>query len=177
MNRITSTVLAAGCLLILASSAFAQGVLTRIVVRAVARDAKAIATGVGGARITVKDARTGHVLDQGEQQGETGQTPRIMIEPRPRDATIFGTAGAAHYTATLNLNRPTIVEIIAEGPLDTPDYTYKTSKTMLVVPGQDVLGEGVILEVHGFRVTLTEPIEESVAPGDDIAVTANVVLL
>ena len=182
MRSITGRTSAIACLLaaaILAISALAeaQGTPTRILVRAIARDAKAIGTGVGGALITFKDAKTGEVLAQGEQQGATGETPRIMIEPRPRDETIFGTPDAAHFTATLDLKRPTIVEITAEGPLDTPDYMYKASKTMLLLPGQDVLGEGVIIVVHGFRVTLADSPASPVSSGDDIPLTANVVLL
>ena len=169
--------LLAAAMLAMSALAEAQGTPTRILVRAIARDAKAIGTGVGGALITFKDAKTGEVLAQGEQQGATGETPRIMIEPRPRDATIFGTPGGAHYTATLHLERPRVVEIIAEGPLDTPDYIYKASKTMLLVPGRDVLGEGVILEVHGFRVTFADGPETPVSSGDDIPLTANVVMI
>ena len=80
-------------------------------------------------------------------------------------------------TQTLDLERPTIVEITAEGPLDTPDYMYKASKTMLLVPGRDVLGEGVILEVHGFRVTFADGPDSPLASGDDIPLTANVVMI
>lgn len=48
---------------------------------------------------------------------------------------------------------------------------------MLLVPGRDVLGEGVILEVHGFRVTFADGPETPVSSGDDIPLTANVVMI
>lgn len=55
------------------------------------------------------------------------------------------------------LERPTVVEVTAEGPLGTPQTTQRASKTLLLVPGQDVLGEGVLLEIHGFTVTFLAP--------------------
>ena len=60
--------------LALVSPLFAQtgGKETKIMIRAVARDAKVIGTHVGGAKITVKDATTGAVLAQGMQQAERG---------------------------------------------------------------------------------------------------------
>ena len=40
------------------------------------------------------------------------------------------------------LERATVVEVTAEGPLGTPQSTQRASKTLLLVPGQDVLGGG-----------------------------------
>ena len=64
----------------LAPRVFAQssGVETKVMIRAIARDAKVIGEHVGGARITVKDASTGQVLAQGMQSAGTGDTDLIM---------------------------------------------------------------------------------------------------
>ena len=35
--------------------------------------------------------------------------------------------------------------------------TQRNSKTLLLVPGQDVLGEGILLEIHGFIVKAVSP--------------------
>ncbi len=134
-----------------------EGIPTKVMVRAVSRDAKVIGTNVGGARITIRDAASGTVLAEGIQKGGTGSTDLIMVRPRARGATIFDTAGTAGFLATLTLERPTIVEVTAEGPLGTPQSTQRVSKTLLLVPGQDVLGEGIILEIHGFTVDLLSP--------------------
>jgi hypothetical protein len=64
-----------------------------------------------------------------------------------RSTTRPGTAG---FLSTLMLDRPTVVEITAEGPLGPPQSIQRVSKTMLVIPGQDVLGDGVVLEIHDF---------------------------
>jgi hypothetical protein len=92
------------------------------------------------------------VLASGIQTGGTGDTKRIMQEPRARGAVIYGTEGAAAYRATLDLQRPTVVEITAEGPLKYPQAMPRTSKTLLLLPGRNIEGEGVLLEIAGFIV-------------------------
>lgn len=141
------------------SLSFAQstGVETKVMIRAIARDAKVIGEHVGGARITVRDAATGQVLAQGMQSAGTGDTETIMKKPRVRGATVYGTPDASGFLAVLHLEHPTEVEITAEGPLGSPQATQRASKTLLLVPGQDVLGEGILLEIHGFIVTPIAP--------------------
>lgn len=162
---------------IISTPAFAAGVATKVMVRAVSRDAKIIGTHVGGAKITIRDASTGAVLAEGMQMGGTGNTQKIIVEPRQRHATVYDTEGAAGYLATLDLERPTMVEITAEGPLGHPQATAKTSKTLLLFPGKDVLGEGVLLEIHGFIV---EPVgissDDAIHAGQPLAVRATVVM-
>ena len=138
--------------------AAAQAIPTKVMVRAVSRDAKVIQDPVGGARITIREVATGNVLAQGVQQGRSGNTELIMVKPRARGATVFDTPGTAGFLATLMLDRPTVVEITAEGPLGNPQATQRASKTLLLVPGQHLLGEGVLLEIHGFIVDLLAPV-------------------
>src|SRR5579863_4954463 len=128
-------------LLIFVSPLFAQtgGKETKVMIRAIARDAKVIGTHVGGARITVRDVSTGEILAQGMQQAGTGDTNLIMNKPRVRGATVYGTPDASGFLAVLHLDRPTVVEITAEGPLGSPQATQRSSKTLLLIPGQDVL--------------------------------------
>lgn len=160
MKRLTwFTLFSAG-----ASAVFgAEAIPTHLTVRAVSRDAKIIGDGVGGARITIREKATGRVLASGIQRGATGETKKIMSEPRTRGGVVFDTPGAAAFTATLNLTAPTAVEIIAEGPLKFPQAMQRTSKTILVLPGQHIAGEGVLLEIHGFIVEILEPTEKTFA--------------
>lgn len=129
---------------------------TRVRVRVVAHDAKIIGSGVGGARVTIRDAETGRVLAQGVQTGSTGDTRAIVVDPVERGATVYDTPEAARFDATLSLNRPTHVLIEAEGPLGTPHALQRATLTTLLFPGVDVLGEGVVLELHGFTVEIFE---------------------
>ncbi len=138
--------------------AAAQAIPTKVMVRAVSRDAKVIQDPVGGARITIREVATGTVLAQGVQRGRSGNTELIMVKPRARGATVYDTPGTAGFLATLQLARPTVVEITAEGPLGNPQATQRASKTLLLVPGQHLLGEGVLLEIHGFIVDLLVPV-------------------
>lgn len=138
---------------------------TRIQVRVLARDAKLIGDAVGGARVTITDAGSGEPLAEGVTRGETGDTDLIMRTPRERERSAFDTPGAAGWLATFDLRRPTLVEIAAEGPLDYPRATARASKTMVVAPGAEILGDGVVLELNGFIVEILEPGE---SPSPDV---------
>ena len=166
-------------ILILASPLFAQtgGKETKVMIRAVARDAKVIGTHVGGARITVKDVATGEILAQGMQQGGTGDTNVIMKQPHTRGMSVYNTPDASGFLAVLHLEKPTVVEVSAEGPLGNAQATQRTSKTLLLVPGQDVLGEGILLEIHGFIVTAVAPLPDAkLKSGSPFEVRATVMM-
>ena len=165
--------------LVLVSQAFAQtgGKETKVMIRAIARDAKVIGEHVGGARITVRDAGTGKILAEGVQKAGTGDTDLIMKKPRTRGATVFGTADASGFLAVLSLDKPTVVEISAEGPLGSPQAIQRATKTLLLVPGEDVLGEGVLLEIHGFIVkTLMPAMDAQLKMGSPFEVRATVTM-
>lgn len=169
--------LAAGAALALAAApleAQDEATPTELLVRVVANDAKVIGSGMGGARVTVRDVETGDVLAEGVQEGGTGSTDLIVHEPRTREGTVYDTEGTAGFRATLELNRPTAVEVAAEGPLDYPDAMQRASKTLLMVPGQDVTGEGLVLRLHGFVVRVLNPEPgTTVEPGDPLQVRAH----
>ena len=146
-----------GAALLFQALAVAQQVPTRLRVRVISRDAKVVGTGVGGASVTVRSVETGEILAKGIQLGKTGDTDRIMVQPRERFATVYDTEGTAFFETTLMLDRATPVQVIAEGPLGYPQALQTSSKTILLVPGKDVLGEGLLLELHGFIVQILAP--------------------
>jgi len=154
-------------ILIFVSPLFAQtgGKETKVMIRAIARDAKVIGTHVGGARITVRDVATGEILAQGIQKGGTGDTDTIMKKPRTRGMTVYDTPDSSGYLAVLHLEKPTVVEVSAEGPLGNAQATQRSSKTLLLVPGEDVLGEGILLEIHGFIITPLAPLPDANVKG------------
>jgi hypothetical protein len=150
---------------------------TKIMIRAIARDAKVIGQHVGGARITVRDTTTGEILAQGMQAAGTGDTNLIMKTPHTRGMTVYNTPDASGYLAVLHLDKPTEVEITAEGPLGNAQATQHASKTMLLMPGEDVLGEGILLEIHGFIVTALTPLPDAqVKAGAPFEVRATVTM-
>lgn len=151
-----------------------DAVPTQVVVRALSNDAKIIQDPVGGARITIENVETGEVLAEGRQTGDSGSTEKIMRQPHERGATIYDVPGAAKYETTVALEAPTRVRITAEGPLDYPQALQTTSKTVTLIPGEDVTGDGITLTLHGFIVEVLSPTAADVAPGERVPVRARV---
>ncbi len=155
-----------------------QSVETQLLVRAVSKDAKIIGSNVGGAEITIRDAQTGEVLARGTQLGSTGSTELIMTKPRERGATVVDTEEAGAYLATLELAAPRLLEVTAEGPLGTTQAMQRSSKTIWLVPGRDVLGEGLVIVLNGFTIRLESPLPDGISPaGGPIGVKVHVEML
>jgi hypothetical protein len=127
----------------------------QLTVRVLSQDAKLIGTGVGGARVTVRNAASRAVLATGEHQGGTGDTRRIL-DRTPRGVGIYHTDGAAVFTVAVPIDTPTVVEVEAEGPLGYPQARQRATATVLLVPGQDIVGDGLVLTLHGLIVELLD---------------------
>lgn len=151
---------------------------TTVTVRVVANDAKLIGSGVGGARVTIRDDETGQILARGVHEGSTGDTEQIM-SPRERGRAVFATEGSAGFETVLRLTRPRRVEIEALGPLGTPHARQRATRTVLLVPGEDLVGDGVVLTLHGFTVELLEPGggRMAVSPGESLPIRARITML
>lgn len=158
-----------------AAPAAAQARPTKVLIRAAAHDAKVIGSNVEGARIVVRDTETGIVLAEGVQGGSTGDTDLLMTE-RPRYGA-YAVAGTASFVAELELSRPTLVDISATGPLGPGEPEASASKRMLLLPGVDVLGDGIVLELNGLTVLIEEPGEEPLVGGAILPVRATVRML
>jgi len=148
---------------------------TRVDIHVVAHDAKLIGSAVGGARVTIRDAETGEVLAEGVHEGGTGDTGLIM-GARERNADVFTTPGAAAYSAELALDAPRMITVEASGPLDFPQALTHASTTLLVVPSEDVAGDGVVLELWGYIVEILDA-PAATAAGDGLDVRARVRML
>jgi hypothetical protein len=156
----------------------AEKILTKVTVRVVSKDAKVIGSGVGGALVRVKNLETGEILAQGKQEGGTGDTDRIMVQPRRRGESLYGTPDAAFYQADLLLDKPTQVEIFAEAPLAYPHAIQKGSKTITLIPGKHILGEGLVIELNGLIVNILNPSpREILKKGEPVLVRAEVRML
>ena len=149
-----------------------------MIVRVVARDAQVIGSEVGGALVRIKNLETGEILAEGKQEGGAGSTDRIMVQPHRRGETVYGTFGSAYFEAKIPLGRPTRVKIDAEAPLGYPQALQKGSKTLTLIPGKDVLGEGVVIELNGLIVNVLNPSsKESLKRGTAVPVKAEVRML
>ena len=145
---------------------------TTVTVRAIARDAKFIGDAMGGVAITLTDAKTGRRLASGLTAGGTGDTGKLIANPRVRGQAL-ATPGAAAFTATLDLDHPTLVRADASGPVGKPDAKATVSATQWLLPGKSLAGDGWILELPGLVV---EPVWTA-KPGAPVTVTAKVTLM
>jgi hypothetical protein len=151
---------------------------TKVIVRVVSKDAKVVGSGVGGAFVRIKNIETGEILAQGKQLGGTGDTERIMVRPHRRGDVLYGTPDAAFFQAEIPLAKPTQVEVYTEAPLAYPHNIQKGSKTLTLIPGKHILGEGVIIELNGLIVNIQNPSpKENLKKGDNISVRAEVRML
>jgi len=148
---------------------------TTILVRVVAHGAMVLGREVGGARVTITDVATGIILATGLQQGETGDQNQIMRTPRMMEEPIYSTRPSAAFTTTLTLQKPTLVEISAEGPLAYPAALRRTSQTLLLIPGQDLTNDGIVLHLYGYLVQIERPKPRDALIGkDDVKLRASV---
>lgn len=146
-----------GCIaaLMISCSLFAQQ-STKVNIRAQAKDAKFIGTGIGGALVIVRDHLTGEVLSKGLTTGASGNTDIIMNQPKKRGVSVTDSA-TAKFQAILNIEDPKFVDIEVIAPVNRKNATIKASTQIWVIPGKDILGEGIVLEIPGFIVDLLAP--------------------
>lgn len=144
---------------------------TPVTVRVIARDAKFIGTSMGGARVTLRAVETGRTLAQGVTAGGTGDTPRIM-QASGRSPDRSGEGDAA-FVATLDIARPTLVELEAEGPLGFPGSALRVTQRRWLVPGEPVTqGEGWTVEMPGLVIS-----PKAQVTGGKAAISAKVELM
>jgi hypothetical protein len=150
-------------------------IATQVTVRVVAHKAMVIGDEVGGARVTITDVATGAILATGLQQGEAGDQTQIMRTPRLMEEPHYSTRPAAAFRATLSIEKPTLVDITAVGPLAYPHAQQKVSKTVLLIPGRDITGDGIPMLLHGFIIQIEQPVGgDSLMAKEDVRLRASV---
>jgi hypothetical protein len=148
---------------------------TTILVRVVAHGSMVLGKDVGGARVTITDVATKQILATGIQQGAAGDQNQIMRTPRLMEEPHYSSRPAAAFTATLNLLHPTLVEVTAEGPLAHPASSQRASKTVWLIPGQDMTNDGIVLHLYGYLVQIEHPKQgEPLIAKDDVPLRASV---
>jgi hypothetical protein len=148
---------------------------TRILVRVVAHGAMVLGREVGGARVTITDVATGQLLASGIQQGEMGDQNQIMRTPHLMEEPRYSSRPAAFFSATLDLLKPTLVEITAEGPLAYPSSAQRASETVLLIPGHDMTNDGIVIHLYGYLVQIEHPKPgESLVSKEDVILRASV---
>jgi hypothetical protein len=101
-----------------------------------------------------------------------------MVQPRRRGEVLFGTPDAAFFQTEIRLDKPTPVEILVEAPLAYPHALQKGSKTITLIPGKHLLGEGLIIELNGLIVNILSPSpKENLKKGEGVLVRAEIRML
>ena len=148
---------------------------TTSLVRVVAHGAMVLGREVGGARVTITDVETKQVLATGIQQGEAGDQNQIMRTPHLMEEPVYSARPAAVFTTTLELRKPTLVEITAEGPLAHPASMQHASQTVLLIPGHDLINDGIVLHLYGYIVQIEHPKPgQALMAKDDVKLRASV---
>ncbi|WP_300434624.1 hypothetical protein [Christiangramia sp.] len=150
---------------------------TNIMIRAQAKDAKFIGSSIGGAKILVKDELKGEILAEGITTGSTGNTDKIMKQDWKRSERLSDEETAG-FNAVLDIDTPTFVTIEAYAPKNKKQAEVMSSTQLWVVPGKDIVGDGVVLEIPGFVVDILSPqTHERIASTESIVLKANVVMM
>lgn len=124
---------------------------TNVMVRAKAVDAKYIGTSVGGVKVVVEDAETGEILDTGWINGGTGSTKTIIKEPITR-GQIMTDDKTAGFLAKVDITSPRLLRFKLVGPYGYRQALQEATVTSWVIPGKDILGDGITLNMPGFIV-------------------------
>lgn len=129
---------------------------TKIIVRAKAKDAKFIGSSVGGAQVIIRDKATGEILAKGLTQGSTGNTQVIMNTLKERGDRLSDD-NTAKFMVELDLEEVVFVRIEVLAPASKKQATVFASTELWMIPGKDILGDGVVLEIPGFIVDVLMP--------------------
>lgn len=153
---------------------------TIVMVRARTKDAKFIGTSMGGAQVVIRKADSGEVLASGLTSGGTGDTRRIMIDPLVRGARLTD-ASTAGFEARLDLSEPTFVTVEVSGPMGQLQSVAKATVQTWLIPGRNVTGDGLMVEIPGFAVHVAAPRANEVVALDGgkarVPLVANVVMM
>jgi hypothetical protein len=156
-----------------------HAVPTTITVRVISKGAKFIGTSMGGAQITIRDNSTQELLASGTTQGSTGNTKKIMKTEANRNRSLSDDT-SAKFTATIDLTKPTWIEVTAFGPLAQRQSANGVSATQWVMPGKHIDGgDAWLLELPGFVVDiLSPPTHRKIEGGvQSVLVQANITMM
>lgn len=144
------------CIFFLSSIGTSNAQTTKVTVRALAKDAKFIGTGIGGAYVVIRDNRTQEVLAKGYTEGSSGDTEIVVKNPKHRQKPITDEQ-TAKFVGELQIAEPVFVDVEVTAPANRKHSAVTASTQLWVIPGKDIIGDGIILEIPGFIVDILSP--------------------
>ncbi|MEO2126743.1 MAG: hypothetical protein ABGW91_01170 [Christiangramia sp.] len=149
---------------------------TSVMIRAKAKDAKFIGSSIGGAKILVSDAQTGVILAEGITSGSTGNTDLIMKTAHERGQSL-SEESTAGFLATLDLETPVLAQIDVYAPWNKKQAQVHASTQTWILPGKDILGDGIVVEIPGFVIDILAPQTHERLASEVFEVKANIVMM
>lgn len=152
---------------------------TRVVVLVIANGGKFVGDDIGGALVTVRDARSQEVLASGRTRGGSGlpNLPTIEVtrlQEIPEEE-------ASRFEATLLLDAPRLVEVTAYGPLAAQAAAAQATTTTWLLPATTAADANrIVLSLRGLIVQVLAPPTHflpTVAAPLPIALRANVTMM
>lgn len=141
-------------LLFVSLNAFATE--TKLMVRARAKDAKFVGSSIGGAHVIVRNTLNGEILAEGHTTGSTGNTNLIMKSAHER-YTQLSDDKTAGFLAVVDIEEPTLVRVEVLSPVHKKNARIQASTELWLIPGKDILGDGIVIEIPGFVVDILTP--------------------
>jgi hypothetical protein len=166
--------------LLLALSFTVSATETKLMVRAKAKDAKFIGSSIGGAYVIVRNSTNNKILAEGITTGSTGNTDLIMKTPIGRNTQLTDDKTAG-FLAVVDIDEPTFVRVEVFSPYNKKNAQVHASTELWLIPGKDILGDGVVVEIPGFIIDILTPnthqyiSKQSIGNGLDIR--ANMVMM
>lgn len=150
---------------------------TTLMIRVKSKDAKFIGSSIGGAKVIVREEATGTILAEGVTRGSTGDTQKIMNESRTRNM-VLSDEDTAGFLASLDIAEPVFVTVEVFAPINKRQAKVTSSTQLWVIPGKNIGGDGLVVEVPGFVVDVLSPqTHERIEAAKEITIVANVVLM
>lgn len=177
-SAIRLNIIAGAVALLTVIAVSASAVETRVTVSVLSKDAKFIGTTMGGALVTIRNVDTGDLLASGLTEGSTSNTALLMTDNITRRTTLVDDR-SAKFQATVDINEPTLVEIMARGPMAQRQSAASASVTQWLLPGKHVTaGNAVLLEIPGFVVdVLSPPAHHRMSGPADVTIRVNLTMM
>lgn len=153
-------------LLLALTSAFCYAQPTKVIVRAKAKDAKFLPATLG-VHVTIRNNNTGEVMAKGMAVGGSGNTELIMADAIKRGQQLTD-ANTSRFEASIELREPTFVDIEVVASTNRRNGTKKVTTQIWLIPGKDILGDGIVVEIPGFIVDILSPTTQQYTKLDSI---------
>ncbi|HMO62829.1 MAG TPA: hypothetical protein PKC39_10885 [Ferruginibacter sp.] len=140
---------------------------TKLVVRVKSKDAKFIGTGIGGAYVVIKNNLTGEVLSKGLTTGSSGSTELLLQTPLKRGQAVTDNK-TAKFEATIDITDPLFVDVEVVAPVNRKNAAIKGSAQLWLIPGKDIGGEGLIIELPGYVLDIIQPTTHETIKADSL---------